>query len=1267
MDMPMPSRLAPGLPRPVGSDGRNVCRDYAVKLEFGGRYLNSEQLVAWMRSRAAKFRMIYRSTPACRCVISRMARSIVSATLVYVFLGTVPARGQINIWTAGSGVGNWNDDANWSLNALPGNGTTAVFGSAPITSIDFGTGGSTSFMLFNAGAPQYSFNLNGATFAFFDGIVNNSSAAPIFTVGGPTPESGQLQFDFSSTAANALIFNNSGGLTLFTDTSTASTANIINGIGGVLQFRGSSTAGNAMITNQGGGLTQFHDVATAGNATITTDSGGMTEFEDTSTGGSAQLVTNAGGTVDISNLVANFANMTAGSIAGAGTYALGSETLKVGSNNLSTIVSGTIEDGGIAGGTGGALVKVGTGTLTLTGTNTYTGGTTITAGTVQLGGGGTTGSILGDVIDNAALVFDRSGSATFGGLISGTGTLTQNGTGKLTLTATNTYAGGTNLNAGTVSVNSDSNLGTGTLTFNGGTLEALAAGGGITSSKQMDLNAGGGTFLADAGTSSTLSGVISGAGALTMTGSGTLSLTGVNTYSGGTNFNAGTISVDSDSNLGTGTLTINGGTLEALTVGGGITSSKIVTLNPGGGTFLADAGTISTFNQTFSGPGALTMSGTGKLVLEGLNNYSGGTNLNGGTLAVIADNNLGTGALTFNGGTLEAIVGAPGVHLNSSKAVTLNSGGGTFLADANTLSTLGGVISGAGAWTMSGPGTLRLSGTNSYSGGTNFNGGTLQVNSNSNLGTGPLRFAGGTLEALSGITSSAAVTLNAGGGTFLANGGTSTLNGAVTGPGALTKSGGGTLILNANESYTGGTTITAGTLDIGNGTGSASILGNVTDNATLGFGSASTEDYPGVISGTGSVVQSVGTLILTGTNTYTGGTTISGGTLQIGNGGATGSIVGNVTNNSSLDFDLGTTATFAGVISGSGGVTQGGGSTLILTGANTYTGGTSILAGILQIGNGGTTGSIVGPVFNEANLVFDRSDNITFSGGISGLGFVFQNGTGTLTLTATNGYSGGTVFDAGTIAVNSDRNLGTGDLIFGGGTLEALVGGGGITSSKTITLGAGGGTFLADPGTTSTLSGSISDTGSFTKAGSGVLILAGDSTYTGSTTVAAGTLEAGSISGFSPSSAFTVNSPGVLDLHGFNSTIASLAGSGTVTNNGATPATLTAGGNNGSTTFAGIMTDGTSSLAFVKLGSGTMALTGANTYSGQTTISRGTLLVDGSLGAGAVLVSSGATLGGSGTIGGAVTVQRGNSCSWGCSRDADDGDTDTEFGVDLEL
>jgi outer membrane autotransporter protein len=245
-----------------------------------------------------------------------------------------------------------------------------------------------------------------------------------------------IGFTASSTAGNATIRNNLGGVTKFRDSSTAGNATMINdghnrdfensrivflgsstaanatitnNAGTFLEFRNNSTAGNATITNNGGviriidsnlgsatitntgGETIFGDglgattTGSAGNATIINNAGGKTTFVQNTTGGNARFITDAGGEFDMSGL--SSAGMAAGSIEGAGSYFLGGKTLTVGSNNRSTEVSGVIADGGFGGGgVGGGLVKVGTGTLTLSGVNTYTGPTAINGGTLAVNG-----------------------------------------------------------------------------------------------------------------------------------------------------------------------------------------------------------------------------------------------------------------------------------------------------------------------------------------------------------------------------------------------------------------------------------------------------------------------------------------------------------------------------------------------------------------------------------------------------------------------------------------------------------------------------------------------------------------------------------------------------------------------------------------------------------------------------------------------------------------------------------------------------------------
>jgi fibronectin-binding autotransporter adhesin len=989
----------------------------------------------------------------------------------------------------------------------------------------------------------------------------------------------------------------------------------------------------------------------------------------------------------------------------------------------------------------------------------------------------------------------------------------------MTLSGTNTYSGGTAFNGGILAVSSDSNLGTGSLKFSGGTLEILT---GITSSKAIALQGGGGTILADAGTTSTFSGTISNAGALTKNGAGILilsgnntysgattvsvgtlqagsttgfstnsaftvtsvldlngfsnnvgslagggsvtnkggtsatltaggdntttvfsgalndgsssslglnkngtgmmTLSGTNTYSGGTVFNAGTLAISSDSSLGTGSLKFSGGTLEILT---GITSSKAIALQAQGGTILADAGTTSTFSGAISNGGALTKNGAGILILSGNNTYSGATTVSVGTLQAGST----TGFSTNSDFTVNSVLDLNGfsnnvASLGGSGTVTNGSGTPATLTTGvdNATTTFSGTlteVSGSGlALNKVGVGTMTLSGTNSYSGGTTFNGGILAVSSDNNLGTGPLKFSGGALEILVGITSSKAITLktDGGGGTILTDSGTtSTLSGVISNVGALTKSGAGTLILSGNNTYSGSTMVSAGTLQAGSTTGFSSSsdftvnsvldlngfsnavaslagagTGIVINNANTGAlailtaGDSTITTFSGTLTdgsnSLGFTKTGSGTLILTGVNNYSGGTTISAGTLQIGSGGAAGSLTGNVLDQGTLAFNRSNTVTFGGDVSGTGTLSQIGGGTTTLTGNSTYSGVTTVSVGTLLAGS--TTGLSTSSAFT-VNSVLDLngfssrvgslagSGSVTNNGGISAIltagldntTTVFsgtltdgtsnslqlnKNGTGTMTLSGTNTYSGGTTFNGGILAVSSDSNLGTGSLKFSGGTLELLAG---ITSSKAITLRSdgGGGTILTDTGTTSTFSGAISNVGGLTKNGAGLLILSGNNSYSGVTTVSVGKLLAGSTTGFSSSSAFTVNS--LLDLNGFSNTVASLAGSGTVTDGGSlkegtvspltptgSPATLTAGGDGTSTVFSGTLIDGTSSLGLTKTGVGTLTLTGTNTYTGGTTVTAGTLQVDGGLGNTGLTVQSGASLAGQGTIAGSVTI-----------------------------
>nr|WP_234903066.1 autotransporter-associated beta strand repeat-containing protein [Ensifer adhaerens] len=920
--------------------------------------------------------------------------------------GTIEAAGAFNLWGNGTVGATLAGAANLTRG---GPGTTILTGNHTYTGgttvnageLQLGTAGA-------AGSIRGQVNVNGAgtlTLTNADatsitGITNagrtylyNSSSAASATIAN----TGELYFYNASNAGSAIVTNNnflefydtstagSSNITnnsnlLFYDNSRAGTATIANNNGSFLNFHNTSSADNARITNDA--LLSFYDSSTAGSAEITNnrdltfyDASGAGSaritnndtltFRSTTTAGSARITNNASlaflhnsnagnaeiangaaGIVDFSGSTGSAVNkkLTAGSIAGGGSYLLGDNELTVGSNGLSTEVSGTIS------GTGGSLVKAGTGTLSLTGINTYTGGTTISGGTLQLGNGGATGSILADVVNDGALAFNRSNALTFSGAISGSGAVRQTGTGTTILTGSNNYTGGTTIADGTLQIG------------NGGAIGSIV--GDVINDGVLAFNRSDAVIFA---------GAISGSGTVRQIGSGTTVLTGNNSYTGGTTVAGGVLQIG------------NGGV--AGSIAGDVVNDSVLAFNR------SDAFTLA---GAISGSGAVRQIGTGTTILTGSNSYTGGSTISGGTLQL--GNGGATGSITGN------VVNDGILAFNRSDAVTL-----------------AGAISGSGVVRQIGTGTTILTGSHTHTGGTTISGGTLQ------LGNG-----GGTGSILGDVVNDGILAFNRSDAV--------TFSGAISGNGAVRQTGSGTTTLTGTNTYTGGTTVSGGTLQIGNGGTTGSILGDVVNDGAFAFNRSDALTFSSAISGSGAVRQiGSGTTILTGSNSYTGGTTISDGTLQLGNGGASGSIIGNVVNDGALAFNRSDAFSFAGAISGSGAVRQIGTGTTILTGSNSYTGGTTISAGTLQLGNGGATGSITGNVVNGGVLAFNRSDTFTFSGAISGNGAVQQIGSGTTVLTGSNSYTGDTTVAGGQLqfgdgSAGGSNTLG-GKLTVTGGTL----------------------------------------------------------------------------------------------------------------------------------------------------------------------------------------------------------------------------------------
>ncbi len=655
------------------------------------------------------------------------------------------------------------------------------------------------------------------------------------------------------------------------------------------------------------------------------------------------------------------------------------------------------------------------------------------------------------------------------------------------------------------------------------------------------------------------------------------------------------------------------------------------------------------------GAARLVKKGAGLLVLGGANTYSGGTAIDNGAVQIAADNNLGaaSGALSLNSAMLISTA-----SFASARPVTIGADGGSFATEGSSTLTLSGAIDGPGVLSKVSTGTLILSGSNSH-GGTFVGNGVLQASSDANLGAvaGTLALAGGVFRLGASFDPAPARPVVVGelGGTIDTQGFTATFAQSIGGEGALHKFGTGTLILAGDNDYTGDTTISAGTLQLGNGGDAGSVLGDIVNASALVVNRSDTFALASLVSGIGSLTQAgSGTLVLDSDHTYTGGTTITSGTLQLGNGGDTGSVPGDIVDNAALTFNHGSDRTFANTISGSGTVTKQGSNTLTLTANNTYSGNTLIADGVLQLGNGGTGGSIAGAVSSTGELAFNRSDDLTFANAISGNGRVRQLGSGTVTLGGANSYSGGTFLDAGVLATSADSALGeaSGPLAFNGGTLRLAAA---FDSARSVTLDGGGGTIeVADR---NVLSGPLTGSGLLSKTGSGALVLTGAATHTGGTTIAAGTVQLGD-GGTSGGLLGDVLNQGVLavdrsdayELDGVVSGSGSLlqAGSGTLilgsdhsytggTTIAAGTLQLGTGGDRGSVvgdildngalvfdhgtdrTFAGTISG---SGTLTTQGGNTLTLTGNNTYAGPTTIDGGLL----QLGAG----------GDSGAIGGDV-------------------------------
>ena len=702
-------------------------------------------------------------------------------------------------------------------------------------------------------------------------------------------------------------------------------------------------------------------------------------------------------------------------------------------------------------------------------------------GSVTNATGGTITAGYGIVVTGS---FAAGQLATVGGNVSNQGTINANIKSGIAIFSGTTVTGAIqNLNGGQITavrdgilvVNTSSNVAavpvvggisnSGTIASNGSGFAGITVAGGSVSNGIT--NATGGSLNAT-----------NGAGILVSNGNAIFTNTGASTVTGGI-LNQGSITAKTGIVVG-GLSTVAGGITNSGNISGSRAAIDLATIGGGEGaatTINQQAGTItgaillSTLADTVNVTGGAI---SGNIVGQGSSNTVNFA-LGAGNTFTYANSITGVNAVNVNTGTLQlnGTIGPTALTINSAGTLVVGAGGsiagnvtdkGVFAVNRSGVFSYGGIISGTGVFQQLGSGTTVLSGVNTYSGGTTISAGVVQVKNStpgtsSSVGTGAVTLNGGTFQAgANNLTFSNAFALNTAGGSVDTNSNTLTLSGAMAngnGAGALTKIGAGTLILTGTNSYSGGTTITAGTLQLGNGGTTGSILGDVVDNGTFAINHSNTFTFGNAISGTGAFAQNgTGITVLTGTNTYGGGTTITAGTLQLGNAGTTGSILGDVVDNGTFAINHSNAFTFGGAISGTGGFAQNGTGTTILTGTSTYSGATSVNAGMLVV-NGSIANSAVTVNSGTALSGTGTVGNTTIAG--NG-GFAPGSGAPGTSMTV----SGNLAFQSGALylvtlnpTTASFANV-TGTATLGGATVNAIYANGSYVAKKYTILTATG-------------------------------------------------------------------------------------------------------------------------------------------------------------------------------------------------------------------
>ncbi|NBU71343.1 MAG: hypothetical protein EBS53_07835, partial [Bacteroidetes bacterium] len=1165
---------------------------------------------------------------------NRYTWMLIAFSTVAIFFMAQQSRAADRYWSGYGASDNISDGNNWWGNVNPTSGDNLFFN--------------------NTAGTRLWVNINYAGNSYFGNLISYQGAGAINITGDQTYlytfENNNNSSLFQATATLAsrtgpdsdlyLKANGSGGIQV---------SNVVIQNGKALIIQGANnTAINGTITQSGTGNASFtkYDAGTLtlAGTNANTLSGASTVNAGTLVLNKSANVAAIAGALTISSGAtlrtdaANQLNSQLVTVNGAfnmngqnQTFALAGSGTVTNNAILTNNSTGTDTFSGVMSGTG-AMVKANAGTNIFSGNNTYTGGTTISAGALQLGAGGTSGTVTGNMTNNATLIFNRSGAFNFTNLISGSGVVTING--------------------GTITLGNTNNSFTGNININNGATLAI---------QQWGTNASG---VASTGNHSQSITATTGSSSWMVINGGTAQYVGAGeTFGGG--ITVGTLGATIDAS-GTGSLNLNKNS-GGLLLTGDQSTARVLTIT---GTNTG-ANTLN-WNLTNGSAGAVvsvSKTGTGTWRLSGTGAFSGGVDVRQGTIEIGAVSQLssfgsgtiriydgatfknsgttprGTFTNSFNlGGTNnldQVVIGAATTLTNDTVLnITLTNNTGVEFTSAGIIGESGGSRS----LRKTGVGTLTLNSANTYSGGTTLSVGSLNVTNSGTLGSASsaVTVSGGTLDLGAAARTNGTVTVS--GGT-LQNGTLSSTTLNITG---------GTIANTVTNSAT--------TVNLSGGTLGTSSL---SASSAFNYGGGVTGISTVVLGGAGRFNLTNSTLTLSDNfNTLTGGIGLTGGTLTLtnasnlgagsfllGSAGTLGTlqvnntttatnafVVNDLSTNTSINVASGQTFTMSGTISQTNGANnttkfgKDGAGTLVMAGANgTY-------GGQLQIGQGTV---IVG--LNNA-----LGTNVTTSArGVDlGLNVGDTAMTNNVALLLSNGVTFGQSIYVATNASSATRTLGlSGTGAAGSFTNE-------IYQHGDLILDAGSSTGVM------TVSGVIKTNDQAVAMGitiqNGTTLLSGNNSYTGRTTISSGTLRVGNTgamgAGSTDQSVGTWLSGGNLDLNGMNlgsstETIVMSSSASYITNSSTTTAIL--GGtifltNSTANTFAvdsgkdinltGSITNGSASRVLVKSGSGTLTMSGSNTNNGQINVTGGTLKIGhvAALGNGTttsnIAVSAGATL-----------------------------------------